>query len=224
MAEEIIKARVWTKVDTQENWNNNPLLLGPGEMALVTTPSGIPLNMKWGDKNERKRFSDLPFAISYDGGQFIVVPGPGELPTPDSEVGYSLVGPGTYTYPGQADIVVDEGQWGQVVYSDGEWSFIDMGELPQPEIDSTDVILGESSLLTTETAVYNYSTPLTSPRIFPSGFEVHEFDRPDLDLETPFVEIDKNGVLISPNINLDYSILENYGMTTYDRPDLRSIG
>lgn len=134
MAEEIIKRRVWTKVDTLENWNNNPLLLGPGEMALVTTPSGIPLNMKWGDKNERKRFSDLPFVISYDQGQFVIVDGPGELPTPESDVAYSLVGPGTYTYPGQDDIVVEEGHWGQVVYSDGEWSFIDMGELPQTEV------------------------------------------------------------------------------------------
>lgn len=131
---EIIKARVWTKVDTLENWNNNPLLLGPGEMALVTTPSGVPLNMKWGDKNERKRFSDLPFAISYDQGQFVAIDGPGELPTPESEVGYSLVGPGTYTYPGQSDIVVEDGRWGQVVYSDGEWSFIDMGELPAAKI------------------------------------------------------------------------------------------
>lgn len=136
MAEDIIKARVWTKVDTLENWNNNPLLLGPGEMALVTTPSGIPLNMKWGDKNERKRFSDLPFAISYDQGQFVIVDGPGELPTPESDVAYSLVGPGTYTYPGQSDIVVDDGDWGQVVYNDGEWSFIDMGELPGTDINN----------------------------------------------------------------------------------------
>lgn len=127
MAEDIIKARVWTKVDTLENWNNNPLLLGPGEMALVTTPSGIPLNMKWGDKTERKRFSDLPFVISYDQGQFVVVDGPGPLPTPESDVAYSLVGPGTYTYPGQSGIVVGEGRWGQVVYTNGEWSFIDMG-------------------------------------------------------------------------------------------------
>lgn len=218
MAEEIIKARVWTKVDTLENWNNNPLLLGPGEMALVTTPSGIPLNMKWGDKNERKRFSDLPFAISYDQGQFVAIDGPGALPTPESEVAYSLVGPGTYTYPGRDDIVVEEGHWGQVVYNDGEWSFIDMGDLPQPEIDSTDVILGESSLLTTETAVYNYSTPLFSPRILPTGYEFIDIDRPDLELD-PLTIVDEEMNIIP--WDGDYTpIGDIFVDLSYDRPDL----
>lgn len=218
MAEEIIKARVWTKVDTLENWNNNPLLLGPGEMALVTTPSGVPLNMKWGDKNERKRFSDLPFVISYDQGQFVAIDGPGELPTPESDVAYSLVGPGTYTYPGQDDIVVEDGHWGQVVYSDGEWSFIDMGDLPQPEIDSTDVILGESSLLTTETAVYNYSTPLFSPRILPTGYEFIDIDRPDLELDPLTIVDDEMNIIPFGAGDIPDGAL--YLDLSYDRPDL----
>lgn len=134
MAEEIIKARVWTKVDTLENWNNNPLLLGPGEMALVTTPSGIPLNMKWGDKTERKRFSDLPFAISYDQGQFVAIDGPGELPTPESEVGYSLVGPGTYTYPSQSDIVVDDVYMAILVWHDSSWDVSSLIEIPTQDL------------------------------------------------------------------------------------------
>lgn len=138
MAEEIIKARVWTKVDTLENWNNNPLLLGPGEMALVTTPSGIPLNMKWGDKTERKRFSDLPFAISYDQGQFVAIDGPGELPTPVSEVGYSLVGPGTYTYPGQADIVIESDEMGILVWGNSEWILSSVIDIPNNSSNAPD--------------------------------------------------------------------------------------
>lgn len=133
MAEEIIQARVWTKVDTLENWNNNPLLLGPGEIALVTTPSGIPMNMKWGDKTTRKRFSDLPFAIAYDQGQFVAVGGPGALPTPVNEVAYSLVGPGTYTF-GATTITAPTGRLSQIVWDGSTWSLIDMGAMPTPDV------------------------------------------------------------------------------------------
>lgn len=132
--------------------------------------------------------------------------------------------PGYYSWDG----IVEEAQsgfdWYLVWNDDSEsWSLVDMGELPQPDIDKTDTVVEPSERVTTETAVLGYSTPLTSPRIFPSDFEVHEFDRPDLVLETPFIEIDKNGVLISPNINIDYSILENYGMHNFDRPDLGGV-
>lgn len=160
MAEEIIKARVWTKVDTLENWNNNPLLLGPGEMALVTTPSGIPLNMKWGDKSERKRFSDLPFAISYDQGQFVAIDAPGVLPTPESDVAYSLVGPGTYTFAGQSDIVAPEGRLSQLLWDGSSWSLVDMGELPVQPADGI-VALNDTGATSGDT-VYKALAPLSA--------------------------------------------------------------
>ena len=224
MAEEIIKARVWTKVDTLENWNNNPMLLGPGEMALVTTPSGIPLNMKWGDKTERKRFSDLPFVISYDQGQFVAVDGPGELPTPESDVAYSLVGPGTYTFSGQADIVAPDGRLSQLVWDGTSWSLVDMGELPVAEIDKTDVISSPSERVTTETAVIDYATPLTSLRILPVGYIYIPDDRPDLDLYNVII-IDKNGnYLEQESGNGGGDLPDGYEYIADDRPDSANLG
>src|SRR5690606_39224682 len=63
MADEIIKARVWQKVDTESNWNANPLILGPGEAAFVVTPSGAPVNFKLGDGT--KTFAQLPWYFDW---------------------------------------------------------------------------------------------------------------------------------------------------------------
>lgn len=63
MAEEIIKARVWQKVDTEANWNTNPLVLGPGEAAFVVTPTGAPVNFKLGDGT--KTFAQLPWYFDW---------------------------------------------------------------------------------------------------------------------------------------------------------------
>src|SRR5690606_11533739 len=76
-----------------------------------------------------------------------------------------LVGPGTYTYPGQADIVVDDGRWGQMVYNDGEWSFLDMGELPQAENKIDDWQAGEysqGSQVFHNGQIWEVSTPTTT--------------------------------------------------------------
>jgi len=135
MAEEIldiIKARVWWKVDTEAGWNANQLILGPGEPAWVTNANGQGVNVKIGDGT--KRFSDLSYFIDYAGGQYIEIEG-STLPTPETEVAYSFVGPGTYTYPGQPDLVVDENRWGQPNFANGTWSLKDMGELPTSVAD-----------------------------------------------------------------------------------------
>src|SRR5690606_798519 len=63
MADEIVKARVWQKVDTEANWNANPLILGPGEAAFVVTPSGAPVNFKLGDGT--KTFAQLPWYFDW---------------------------------------------------------------------------------------------------------------------------------------------------------------
>lgn len=63
---EIIKARVWQKVDTLENWMANPLILGTGEFALVlTAPGGTVFNFKVGVGN--KRFSELEWSLQTPG-------------------------------------------------------------------------------------------------------------------------------------------------------------
>ena len=65
MAEKIIKARVWWKTDTEENWNANPLILGPGEPAWVRDGAGDVTGLKVGDGT--RRFSELPY-VPFEGG------------------------------------------------------------------------------------------------------------------------------------------------------------
>ncbi|GEM_PF-3440554 len=132
MAEEIIKARVWWKTDTEEGWNNNPLILGPGEPAWVTNENGQGVNVKVGVGN--KRFSELEYFVDYAGGQFIEVT-TNALPTPETPVAYSFVPEGTYTYPGQPDLVVAPGHWGQTNWNGTTWSLKDMGSLPMQPLD-----------------------------------------------------------------------------------------
>lgn len=125
-----IKARVWQKVDTLANWEANSLVIGPGEQAFVIDGGGTPINFKIGDGT--KKFSELPWWISYDQGQYVQIVG-NALPTPTVELGYSFVGPGTYTHAG-GNVVAPEGRFSQIVFEGGSWSLKDMGALPvQPK-------------------------------------------------------------------------------------------
>lgn len=63
MADEIIKARVWQKVDTEENWLLNPLILGEGEQGFVWDGTQDPVNFKIGTGD--KTFAELPYFIAY---------------------------------------------------------------------------------------------------------------------------------------------------------------
>lgn len=65
MADEIINARVKQKVDTEENWLANPLILLEGEQGFVWTDDdpNQPVNFKIGDGT--KTFSELPYFIAY---------------------------------------------------------------------------------------------------------------------------------------------------------------
>lgn len=63
MAKKWIEARVIQKIDTLENWNNNPLILYEGEQAFVKTENGISINFKIGDGV--RAFKDLPYWIDY---------------------------------------------------------------------------------------------------------------------------------------------------------------
>lgn len=65
MADEIINARVKQKVDTEENWLANPLILLEGEQGFVWTDDdpNQPVNFKIGDGT--KTFAELPYFIAY---------------------------------------------------------------------------------------------------------------------------------------------------------------
>lgn len=157
MAEEIIQARLWTKVDTLDNWNNNPLLLGPGELALVTNGQGVPMNMKWGDKTTRKRFSELPFAIAYDQGQFVAITGTVLPASTVGKVRYSLVGEGTYTRTGMTSVVVPAGKMGIIVDDGSIW--ILGSSVPLPTVDTTGLVAkNELQVDSTSINKFNYQT------------------------------------------------------------------
>lgn len=141
-----IKARVWQKVDTLANWEANSLVIGPGEQAFVIDGAGTPINFKIGDGT--KRFSELPWWISYDQGQYVQVVG-NALPTPTVELGYSFVGPGTYTHAG-GDVVAPDGRFSQIVFEGGSWSLKDMGALPTQQADGA-VALGDNRAVSGDT-------------------------------------------------------------------------
>lgn len=63
MADEIINARVKQKVDTEENWLANPLILLEGEQGFVWDGENDPVNFKIGDGT--KTFAELPYFIAY---------------------------------------------------------------------------------------------------------------------------------------------------------------
>ncbi|WP_293933130.1 hypothetical protein [Sphingobacterium sp. UBA6645] len=121
-----IKARVQQKTDTLANWEANTKPILAGEQAFVIDGGGTPINFKIGDGT--KKFSELPWWISYDQGQYVQVVG-NALPTPTVELGYSFVGPGTYTHAG-GNVVAPEGRFSQIVFNGSTWSLKDMGELP----------------------------------------------------------------------------------------------
>lgn len=207
-----IKARVQQKTDTLANWEANTLVLEAGEPAFVITDGGAPINFKIGDGT--KRFSELPWWIDYAGGQYVQVAG-NALPTPTVELGYSFVGPGTYTHAGQPDIVAPDGRFSQIVWNGSSWSLKDMGELPTPEIDKTNTISQPTEKVTTEEAVLDYSLPTVSPRALPLDYEFIDLDRPDLE-DSGLVIVD-NQMRVVWDSSASVGGLDN---ADYDRPDL----
>lgn len=63
----IIEARVLQKIDTEQNWNTNELILYKGEIALVGDPDRV-YNIKVG--NGFKKFRDLPYMVDYISGLY----------------------------------------------------------------------------------------------------------------------------------------------------------
>lgn|GEM_PF-1997562 len=119
---------------------------------------------------------------------------------------------------------IPEGNEGQL-YWNGTltiplWSISKMQALPIQE--GVDVINPLGNALPKEKAVADYSLPKTTLRAFPSNYEVDEIERPDLTLPD-IITVDSKGNILTENWNIDYSMLQDYGMEDVDRPDLGGI-
>lgn len=136
----IIEARVRQKVDTLEEWNNNPLILLGGEQAVVLNSNGLPVNIKYGDGT--KRFSDLPFWIKYDQAAYSKVTTT-VLPLSDGAAHYSIVGSGTYTQTSGGVITVPDGSLGIISNNGTTWS-----------LDQTVVLPTDSNVIRKDSILY----------------------------------------------------------------------
>ena len=155
MAKRILEARVKQKKDTLANWMANDLILLDGEQAFVVNDAGAGVNFKIGDGT--KAFRDLPYWIAYDQAAFVPVSG-NVLPPSDGNVHYSIVGAGTYTQAGGADVVVSEGNFGIIADDGTSWSLVDMGELPTTP--TSDNVTPTGQLAVSEKGVYDHTKPL----------------------------------------------------------------
>lgn len=125
-----IKARVFQKTDTLENWLANTNIIGPGEQAFVIGESGQPINFKIGDGT--KTFSELPYWIRYDQAAYIQY-----TDTPTEDVAYTIVGTGTY-----GSITVANDEMAILSWDGSSWSsqIIDLPEVvPDGEVKEGDV-------------------------------------------------------------------------------------
>lgn len=90
----IIEARVLQKIDTEQNWNTNELILYKGEIALVGDPDRV-YNIKIG--NGVKKFRDLPYMVDYVNGLYTGVVTPqSQVPSGVNNV-FLVSEQGTYT-------------------------------------------------------------------------------------------------------------------------------
>lgn len=109
----IIEARVIQKIDTEQNWNANELILYKGEIALVGDPDRV-YNIKVG--NGVKKFRDLPYMVNYVNGLYTGIITPqSQVPSGVNNV-FLVTQPGTYTNFG--GVVLPKDNLG-VIYKNG---------------------------------------------------------------------------------------------------------
>lgn len=144
------------------------------------------------------------------------------LPKPEGDFKhFSIVGQGVYTYP-TGGFEIPENMLGVISYDPDtdKWSISSV--IPLPIQQGVPVLNPEGSDIPTEKAVADYAISKKSLRIFPENYEVSEIDRPDLNLPD-IIFVDLNGIIITENWDLDYSMLQNYSLEDIDRPDLGNI-
>jgi len=165
-------------------------------------------------------YEDLVSRAGQDASTGIEGVSPGALPTLGSEKKSALAQPGTYTQSGGADIVVQEGSMVILFWDGSEWSLSGIVEMPEPYIDKTNTISERTDRVTTEEAVLDYATPLTSERILPEGDEFDTIDRPDIPLmsELPLLLSGEEGGIVGRVSK--YAIVVSNEL---DRPDLDGV-
>lgn len=191
----------------------------PSEMPTPTTIKGTDkVLMSNGDNGESMapQFDQLKQYLSITGIDL----NPSDYP-PGSELPTGPLGenrritnviPGSYTWNGNTYTVPD-GYTGTLFWNGSSWSLTTQ-ELPQAEIDKTNTIKEKTEKVTTEEAVLDYSTPLTSERILPDGNSFVDIDRPDKDLDKSLLILDEDS-----KIKIELRSLTTL-MDDYDRPDL----
>jgi len=206
IVDEIIKARVWWKVDTEANWNANDLILGPGEPAWVVNTLDQGVNVKVG--NGEKKFSELPYFIEYDQAAYVNITGTA-LPSA-SGVGYSIVPEGTYTRAGQSNVVVPTGQLG-ILYKDGTtWSLGSSVEMPTKP--TATIVIEGGDEATSQNAVYQYLDPvLAQSNALPFTLKASYVS--DTGVITPSVNWISAEIDLTGNTESAFSI-EGYGISS----------
>ena len=234
----IIDARVRQKTATLSEWNSSDLVLLDGEQAFVLSDNGMPINFKIGDGT--KRFSELPFWIEYDQGQYINVDS-NSLPTPSANVGYSLVGSGTYTQSGGPDIVVPSGNMGVLSWDGSVWSLSQSVEMPDSSAKIAEWEAGtyeQNEVVSVDGIIYralettNDEPPSVKWEVIGGSSKIKEldrrvsfFDRPDIPYEHYLVGADMGVIdrLLSEKRDLDGLKPDGFYMYMIDRPDLGVI-
>src|SRR5699024_9816223 len=118
------------------------------------------------------------------------------------------------------DIVVPEGSMGILFWDGSVWSLSGIVEMPEPYIDKTNTISERTDRVTTEEAVLDYATPLTSERILPVGDSFYEIDRPDIPIlnELPLMIANEDDKIVG-RVSKNAVIVTDVA----DRPDLTGV-
>lgn len=156
MAVNIWEGRVIQKIATATEWANSTILPYKGEFMIVSDSTGKPINIKVG--NGTDMFPELPYMFDsiQQNANFVAVTS-SVLPTPTANSVFSIVGEGTYTKAGQADVVVPSGNLGILVWDGTVWSLGDSVPLPQQDISDIELITSEL-LVTDPLNTYTTST------------------------------------------------------------------
>lgn len=124
MANKIIEARVWQKVDTEANWLANPLPLGSGEQAFVSDKN----NFKVNTFPTKKTFAELEYFYKGDVIGNVV---PGEDLSLKSDGVYYAQTSGEY-----GGVVVKEGYYTLLRKTGNVWSLESEVKMPMQDLDN----------------------------------------------------------------------------------------
>lgn len=156
---QFIEADVIQKIATPAEWAT---LLGTkipykGQIMLVSDSTGKVVNIKVGDGTNNFASLEYMFDTIQANVNYVQVTSTA-LPTPTITSGFSVVGEGTYTRVGQANVVVPAGSLGILGWNGTVWSLSQSVVLPT--VTGVDVLNPTGQDVPKEEAVANYVKPL----------------------------------------------------------------